>query len=281
MVEILVVSVVVFAAMVGVYLLAIMPCMIGRPDKTSFEKVFYAHRGLHGNGVPENSMAAFRKAVEKGYGIELDVQLTKDRVAVVFHDATLKRMCGELCGAGKVRDFTYEELLQFSLLGTAEKIPRLEQVLELVDKRVPLIIEYKAPGADVEVCRVADRILQRYDGAYCIESFNPMVLGWYRKHRKEVMRGQLSTSYRKEKEKGYPAVLLVVFHHLLLNFWTKPDFIAYNHKYYKDWSFRICRTLYKCTAVAWTIRSAAELREREQDFDMFIFEGFIPEEREN
>lgn len=259
------------------YLLAIMPRMFGRPDKTPFMNTFYAHRGLHDNSVvPENSPVAFRKAVEAGYGIELDVQLTKDKVAVVFHDAALSRMCGEICGEGKVWDFTYEELQQFSLLGTSERIPRLEDVLRLVDGRVPLIIEYKASGLNVEVCRVADKILQQYTGAYCIESFNPMVLIWYRKHRKGVMRGQLSTSYRKEGEKGYPVILFATLHLLLLNFLTCPDFIAYNHKYYRDWSLRLCRSLYRVTTVAWTIRSPWELESRKKDFDLFIFEGFLP-----
>ncbi len=309
---------IVFVAVVILYLLAIMPRMIGRPDKTAFMNVFYAHRGLHDNAgqekitmwsghdgregvmpergvVPENSLMAFQKAVEAGYGIELDVQLTKDKVAVVFHDTTLKRMCGELCDGmkgdlcvglrvdlrgGKVSDFAYEELQQFSLLGTSEKIPRFEDVLRLVDGRVPLIIEYKAPGRNVEVCRVADGILQGYAGVYCIESFNPMVLLWYRKHRRSVMRGQLSTSYKKEKEKGYPGILLAVFHHLLLNFLTGPDFIAYNHKYCKDWSLWLCRHLYGATAVAWTIRSQAELDKAKKAFDLFIFEGFIPKENE-
>lgn len=260
---------------VALYLLAIMPRMFGRPDKTPFLGALYAHRGLHDNegDAPENSMAAFRKAVETGYGIELDVQLTKDKVAVVFHDATLKRVCG---AEGKVSDFTFEELQKFSLLGSSEKIPRFEEVLVLVGGRVPLIIEYKAPGTDVEVCRVTDAFLQNYKGAYCIESFNPMVLVWYRRHRRDVMRGQLSTSYIKEQEKGYPGILLVMMHHLLFNFLTKPDFIAYNHKYYKDWSLRLCRYLYKCMSVAWTIRNQAEMDSRKRDFELFIFEGFIP-----
>lgn len=260
---------------VALYLLAIMPRMFGRPDKKPFLGALYAHRGLHDNegDAPENSMAAFRKAVETGYGIELDVQLTKDKVAVVFHDATLKRVCG---AEGKVCDFTFEELQKFSLLGSSEKIPRFEEVLVLVGGRVPLIIEYKAPGTDVEVCRVAERILQDYNGPYCIESFNPLVLIWYRKHRKRIMRGQLSTSYMKEQEKGYPGILLVMMHHLLFNFLTKPDFIAYNHVYYRDWSRSICNCLYRCTSVAWTIRSQAEMDSRKRDFELFIFEGFIP-----
>lgn len=268
-------ALIVIAAIIIIYLLAIMPRMFGRPDKTPFLDALYAHRGLHDNerDAPENSMSAFRKAVEAGYGIELDVQLTKDKVAVVFHDATLKRVCG---AEGKVSDFTYEELLQFSLCGTSEKIPRFEEVLRMTDGRVPLIIEYKAPGVDVEVCPVADALLQKYRGAYCIESFNPMVLVWYRRHRKHVMRGQLSTSYKKDGEKGYPGVVLWLMHHLLFNFLTKPDFIAYNHKYYRDRSRSLCRYLYKCTSVAWTIGSQEELDSRKRDFDLFIFEGFRP-----
>lgn len=267
---------IIFITIVVLYLLAIMPRMIGRPEKTPFIGVFYAHRGLHDNKseAPENSMAAFRKAVEAGYGIELDVQLTKDKVAVAFHDATLERVCGV---EGKVCDFTYEELQQFSLCRTSEKIPKFEEVLDLVAGKVPLIIEYKAPGTDVEVCRVADALLRDYKGAYCVESFNPLVLVWYRRHCRKVMRGQLSTSYIKEREKGYPRLLLMMMHHLLFNFLTKPDFIAYNHKYYNDLSRCICRYLYKTTSVAWTIRGQEELDSRRKDFDLFIFEGFIPE----
>lgn len=272
----LVVIVLSWAAISAVlYLLAIMPRIFGRPDKRPFMGVLYAHRGLHDNKseAPENSLAAFKKAVEEGYGIELDVQLTKDKVPVVFHDFTLKRICGV---EGKVRDYTYGELQQFFLCKSGEKIPKLETVLELVGGKVPLIIEYKIPGTDAEVCRLAEEILQNYQGAYCIESFNPMGVLWYRRHKKHIMRGQLSTSFIKEKEKGYPLILFVMLHHLLFNFLTKPDFIAYQHIYYKDLSRRLCRHLYGSTAVAWTIRSQAELDSRRKDFDLFIFDSFVP-----
>lgn len=269
------IALIVIVVIIIIYFLAIMPRMFGRPDKTPFMGVLYAHRGLHDNksDAPENSMAAFRKAVEAGYGIELDVQLTKDKIPVVFHDFTLERVCG---GAGKVRDYTYEELQKFQLCGTCEKIPKFEEFLKLVNGKVPLIIEYKIPTLSAEVCRLADEMLQGYKGAYCMESFNPMALIWYRRHRKHIMRGQLSTSYIKEKEKGYPWILFVMLHHMLFNFLTKPDFIAYQHKYYKDWSRSICRYLYRATAVAWTIRSKEELDNRKKDFDLFIFDSFIP-----
>ena len=95
---------------------------------------YYAHRGLHGEeGIPENSMAAFRKAVDAGYGIELDVQVTKDKIPVVFHDFTLQRVCGQ---EGKVCDYTYEELQKFHLCRSVETIPLFEDVLKLVDGNV-------------------------------------------------------------------------------------------------------------------------------------------------
>ncbi len=255
------------------YLLMIMPRMIRKADKTPFMGVLYAHRGLHDNtsDAPENSLAAFRKAVEGGYGIEFDVQLSKDKIPVVFHDFTLKRMCGV---DGKVCDYTYEELSQFHLCDSKEQIPRLEDVLGLIDGHVPLIIEYKIEWKDVQVCRVADEILQDYQGVYCIESFNPLGLLWYRKNRPAVMRGQLADAFYTRKE--YKGLLYLLLQNLLLNFLTKPDFVAYNHKEAKRLSRRLCRNLYHNLAVAWTIKSEEELAKAGKEFDLFIFDSFIP-----
>lgn len=260
------------------YLLMVMPRMVHRPDRTPFMGVLYAHRGLHDNAseAPENSMAAFQKAVDAGYGIELDVQLSKDKVPVVFHDFTLKRVCG---AEGKVADYTYEELQQFSLCGSGQKIPKFEDFLKLVDGRVPLIIEYKIPGGLTEVCPVADKLLQDYKGVYCIESFNPLGLLWYRQNRKEVLRGQLADNFIRSGENEFPKLLYFALHHLLFNFLTKPDFIAYNHHCYKDLSRQVCRYLYGCLSVAWTIKSKEELTARKEDFDLFIFDSFVPEDR--
>lgn len=276
--EILITVLITIAAAGILYLLAIMPRMTGRPDPSPFLGVLYAHRGLHDNQTqaPENSMEAFRKAVEAGYGIELDVQLSKDKIPVVFHDFTLKRVCG---AEGRAADYTFEELQQFCLCGSGQKIPKLEDFLKLVDGRVPLIVEYKIAGGNTAVCEAADRLLQNYKGAYCIESFNPMGLLWYRKHRKNILRGQLADSFLKEGEKGYPPILYGALHHLLFNFLTKPDFIAYNHKHYKDVSRRLCRKLYGSIAAAWTIKSQEDLDARREDFDIFIFDSFLPAEK--
>jgi glycerophosphoryl diester phosphodiesterase len=191
---------IIIAVLAVLYVLALMPRMRHKPDKAPFQGVLYAHRGLHDNrgDAPENSMKAFEKAVEGGYGIELDVQLSKDKIPVIFHDFTLKRVCGN---EGKVCDYTYEELSAFSLYGTKERIPKLEDFLKMVDGRVPLIVELKVEWTDISVCPLADGILSTYDGAYCIESFNPLALIWYRKNRNRVMRGQLSDAFARRGAK--------------------------------------------------------------------------------
>lgn len=257
------------------YLFAVMPRMLHRADKTPFEGVHYAHRGLYDNvGVPENSLAAFQKAVDHGYGIELDVQLTKDKKLVVFHDFDLKRMCGV---DKKVEDMTYAQLQQLTLLDTQEKIPKLKEVLQIVDGKVPLIIEYKIPGTNPEVCEKANGILQRYQGVYCVESFNPLGVLWYRLHEPDVFRGILSDSFVKEGFDDFPKPCYEVFHHMLLNFIIKPDFIAYHVKYESDLSRQVCKKLFKAPAVAWTIQSEEELNYHKNNYDLFIFEGFLPE----
>lgn len=256
-----------------VYLWAIMPRMRKRPDHTFLMGHFYAHRGLHDNAgdAPENSMRAFQKAVESGYGIELDVQLTKDRIPVVFHDKTVSRVCG---AEGRVQDYTYEELQQFSLFRTEEKIPKFEDVLRLVNGQVPLIIEIKIYENATIVCETADQLIGAYRGNYCIESFHPLAVRWYREHRPDVIRGQLSSAFHKAGNKEGVQEWLV--HHLLTNFLCRPDFIAYDHRFKGNLSRILCRRLYGVLGVTWTVKSQAELDACENEFDLFIFEGFLP-----
>lgn len=237
--------------------------------------VLYAHRGLHDNDAdaPENSMAAFERAVEAGYGIELDIQLSKDKIPVVFHDFTLLRVCGI---EGKVSEYTYEELQQFTLFHSQEKIPRLEDVLSLVDGRVPLIVEFKIEWNDLSLCPAADALLKEYHGVYCVESFNPMAVLWYRKNNRKVMRGQLADALKKECDTWYKLMFYKALENLWLNFLTKPDFVSYNQELYRNRSRCICRYVYGGLAVAWTIKSQEELDARREDFDLFIFDSFIP-----
>ena len=266
---------IVIVVLIVLYLLAIMPRLSRQSQWEPFLGVYYAHRGLHDNETeaPENSLPAFKKAVKAGYGIELDVQLTKDRVPVVFHDFTLERACGK---PGKVYDYTYEELQQFPLFQSEERIPKFEEVLKVVKGKVPLIVEIKMEWMDSTVCAYADKLLQEYKGTYCVESFNPLALLWYRRYHNDVLRGQLSDAFLKEGE--YRGALYWLLQNLLLNWATKPDFVAYNHKYADNLSRRLCRKLYWNMAAAWTIKSQQELEAAKGEFDVFIFDSFIPEE---
>ncbi len=270
---IILVCIIVAAAL---YLLMIMPRMFGRPDPEPFRNWLYAHRGLHDNDTdaPENSMKAFRKAVEAGYGIELDIQLSKDGIPVVFHDFTLKRVCGV---EGKVCDYTYEELQQFPLCHSKERIPKFEDVLNLVNGRVPLIVEFKIELVDTSLCPIADRLLRKYKGLYCMESFNPLGVYWYRCNHREVMRGQLSDAFLKEGE--FKGAIYFVLQNLLANCLSRPDFIAYDHKYPNNVSRKLCRGLFRSTAAAWTIKSEEELARAKKHFDVFIFDSFVPQKQ--
>ncbi len=253
-----------------VYLFLIAPRIIGKPSRLPLYGVHYAHRGLFDNETyaPENSIAAIQKAVEAGYGIEFDVQLSKDNVPVVFHDASLKRMCGV---DGKVWEYTIEELQKLKLGKSNDTIPTFAHVLEIVDGRVPLIIEYKMDRVNTKVCELGNALLEKYKGVYCIESFQPLAVLWYRKHRPDVIRGQLSQDYGKTGHKGIQYWLM---RNLLTNFLTRPDFIAYRHSDFKNLSRRICRTL-GALSVAWTVRSEEQYEKAKPHFDLFIFDSFI------
>lgn len=258
----------------ALYFYLIMPRVFGKPDTSSYRKWLYAHRGLFDNGseAPENSLEAFRKAVEGGFGIEMDVQLSRDGIPVVFHDFTLKRICGV---EGKVCDYTCDELQEFRLCGSGQRIPRFQEALELVDGKVPLIVELKLATMDTSVCTEADRLLSKYKGMYCIESFHPLAVRWYRKHRREIVRGQLSDAFLKEGKFNRPVCFLL--QNLLFNWMGKPDFVAYNHKYEEVLARRLCKNLYGNMAVAWTIKSQEELERAKSKFDLFIFDSFLPD----
>lgn len=267
---------IVVLAIVFLYFFTVKPRNQVNNDWSKYQKYLYAHRGLHDSkkGIPENSRAGFRKAVENGYGIELDVQLTKDRIPVVFHDFTLERMTGQ---KGKVYEYTYDELKDFKLDGTEETIPLFSEFLEIVDGKVPFILEYKVEGMDFSVCPIVNKMLSGYKGDYVIESFNPLALSWYRQNRNDVIRGQLSTKFRRKD--GYKGLLYFNLTHLLFNWITRPDFIAYDHEHSGNLSFQTATKFFKGKAVAWTIRSQVELDKAKDNFEIFIFEKFTPNNR--
>ncbi len=266
------VLIIVLIILFPLYLFLIAPRMWKRANRTPFMNVHYAHRGLFDNAsdAPENSLLAFQKAVDAGYGIELDVQLSKDNQLVVFHDASLKRMCGV---DGKVWEYTLEELQQMKLANSEQTIPTFQEFLKVVDGKVPFILEYKLDRVQTKVCELANEVLKDYKGIYCIESFHPLALIWYRKNRPDVLRGQLSEEFfREEKNKGKHYLTLASF--LLLNFAGRPDFIAYNHLHADNISRRICKML-GALSVTYTIKSKEEYKRNKKNFDLFIFDSCI------
>lgn len=268
-------AIIVIAAIVFLY--CIKPNTGRRQEMAVFEEKYIAHRGLFDNETdrPENSLPAFRKAVECGYGIELDVQLTTDHKLVVFHDESLKRMCG---ADYILHECTYAQLQQYTLGVSQEKIPLFEDVLKVVEGKVPLIVEVKSEGDWKETTKTMAEIMDHYDGCYCMESFHPLAVEWFRKNRPQIIRGQLSTNYFKDepKRKWWEKFTLTC---LLFNFRAKPDFIAYNHIWSGVWAYKLCRRLFDVENVAWTIRSQEELERAKQVFQVIIFDSFIPEGR--
>ncbi|MBO7703308.1 MAG: hypothetical protein J6S26_02590 [Solobacterium sp.] len=265
----------------GTYLYMIAPSF-RKAWLKEYRNTWFAHRGLYDNqaGIPENSRKAFQRAIDHGYGMEMDVELSKDGVPVVFHDFTLERMARDERNDpvyGKVSDYPYEKLKTFHLLDTEETIPSFEQFLDLVNGQVPLIVELKAetgPEA-IALCRKADELLQNYHGKYVVESFHPAVVQWYRNHRPKIIRGQLSEQFTKDPSQR--KLKFFCMENLLLNFAARPDFIAYNSKHQRNLSRRIARRLYGAPSVAWTIQSRKELEAMKGYYDLFIFEGFAPE----
>lgn len=246
-----------------------------RMDKFKlFEDKYIAHRGLFENGSdhPENSLAAFKRAVEEDFGIELDVQLTKDDKLVVFHDGDLKRICGI---NKKVIDCTYEELLKYNLLDSEEKIPLFDDFIKLVKKDTPLVIEVKPEGNAFNTCRELVKRLDNYEGTYCIESFDPRVVHWFKVNRPEILRGLLSDNFGRKKRHMNPIEWMMA--NLLFNSYAKPDFISFNHKYKNMFSYKLARKLFNFENAAWTIKNQEQLDNAKDVFNIMIFDSFIPE----
>lgn len=252
------------------YLFAIFPRLSRKRDMLRYQHTMFAHRGYHCSerGIPENSVKAFRAALAKGYGIEIDLHLTKDGRLVVFHDDTLERMCGR---TDIIEELTYEELKSCHLLGTSETIPLFTDVLSLVKGRVPLLIELKIPGFSTRICEKTFRILEKYPGPYLIQSFNTLGIRWFRLHAPHVLRGQLSSNLTSDKLKE-AWIFRFMVKHLLSNFLGRPDFISYKQKDLPIISVWILKHIFRVPIAVWTLRTPDALVLGKQYYDIQIFE---------
>ena len=186
-------------------------------DLTFLKNNLIAHRGIHNNiDVPENSIKAFKLAIKKKYIIELDIHLLKDNTIVVFHDDNLKRMTGI---NKPIKDYTYEELRKISLLNTKYIIPTFKEVLDLIDGQVPVIVEYKYDRKAGILESESVKLLDNYKGLFCVKSFNPLSVRWFKKNRKNYIRGLLvDNKWGNKKE--------ILSSSMILRIICKPDFLS-------------------------------------------------------
>lgn len=258
-------------------LLSLPPLLLApaRPPKwkrAPFAGRNFAHRGLYtaDQRVPENSLAAFRLAAEAGYGMELDVQLSRDGEVVVFHDETLDRICFV---PGRVDELDSSVLCRLPLCGTEETLPRLTEVLDLVAGRTPLIVELKTGRRKRELCEKTWKLLRDYPGQACIESFDPRIVAWFRFHAPELLRGQLAQTPEAFWSCGAGRLVGFLLGHTLLNIAARPEFIAYRIGS-RPRSVRFAELL-GAMRVGWTAHSRAAQR----GMDAVIFEFYRPEPR--
>ncbi len=233
----------------------------------------YAHRGLFNEEIPENSLAAFARAAEAGFAIELDVQLSKDGTVMVFHDYTLTRMCGEDV---RLADLTAAELAERRLKGSAEHIPTLAEVLAVVAGRVPLLVELKGESTNTALCAPVAELLDAYKGPYVIESFNPMLLRWFKKHRPRVLRGLLSTNLIREKKDGSKA-LNFMLSALLLTFLCRPAFHAWDGHYKHRLALCVGLKVFGAASFVFTMKNKEDYAHFLKKGHCPIFDSFIPD----
>lgn len=244
----------------------------GHPGLAALRGWNYAHRGLHDDEKPENSMAAFRAALENGYGIELDIHLMKDGNLAVIHDTSLKRTAG---ADVKITDLTTEDLANYRLEGTDETIPTFSDVLRLFAGKAPMIIELKADDNVTELVDAAVKAMEGYEGSYCMESFDPRCIHALKKKYPHIIRGQLTENFFNS-ESALPAPLKWVLKNQILNFTTMPDFVAYRYRDLDEFSNKLVRKFWGVQGVTWTLKTQQELDDAVQKGWLPIFEGFKP-----
>jgi glycerophosphoryl diester phosphodiesterase len=261
--------VIVCAALLLLFLVA--PYPAGKKDKAAFYGRSFAHRGLHteDKSVPESSLAAFARAAERGYGVELDVQLSKDGEVVVFHDDDLKRVCGV---DKRVDELDLSELKKLFLCGTEQRIPLFSEVLPVI-KDVPVIVELKNGRRNRELCEKTLALLNAHGGEYCIESFNPFIVAYFRFHAPHIFRGQLSQRTEDFKKGGMNGAESFILGNLLFNFAARPQFIAYRIGK-RPFAAKLARAL-GALLFGWTPKDPSA----EKDNDAVIFEHYSPEIR--
>lgn len=260
----------------GIWCLLLRPRQ-NQPGWEALEGVRFAHRGLHDRtqGIPENSMAAFRQAADHGFGAELDVHLMADGNLAVVHDSNLKRVCGVDVF---IEDLAAADLKDYPLMGTEEHIPMFRDVLALFEDKTPLVIELKVERGNAKALTdAAMAALEGWSGTYCVESFHPAALLRLKERYPHVLRGQLSQNFLRDSEvSNLPLLGRFILTNLLTTAATRPDFIAYNWQDRSNLSLQLMKALYGVHEVDWTVRDRETMKALDQAGVTTIFEGFLP-----
>ncbi|MBP5194075.1 MAG: glycerophosphodiester phosphodiesterase [Clostridia bacterium] len=220
-----------------------------------------AHRGLHNENYPENSMAAFKNAIDRGYPIEMDVHMSSDGKLVVFHDDNLSRMTGY---NADIREVDYQTIQSLRLKNTDEVIPDFSDFLALVGGRVPLLIEVKQQKQKGIEQKIIDE-LKEYNGEFVVQSFDPRIVINFKKLAPEIIRGQLACGYKQ----GLGFAKEFVLKHTPLNFLSKPDFVNYDIG-----SLPTKRSRYGgLPLICWTVRTEEQKKKAESLGINYVFEN--------
>ncbi len=232
-----------------------------------------AHRGLHCELIPENSLESFLRAQERGFSIELDVRLSKDGVPIVFHDKDLSRMTG---AKGRVDQYTLKSLKSLRLCNTKHDIPTLQEVLDAINEDTTLIIEIKSETMDFELEKKMSEVLKNSSAQFCIQSFNVFSLKWFRRNFRYIPLGLLTTDkfdgarinfFKKQVVRYMPFAPLV-----------RPDYVGFNHESFSATQLNFISQSTNAHILFWTIRSKADYEKIRRVADNIIFEGFDPYE---
>lgn len=211
-----------------------------------------AHRGVHNIDVIENTLPAFYKSIDKNYVIELDIHMLTDKTIVVFHDHNLLRLCND---NKVIETLNYKQLSKIKIKGKYI-IPKLEQVLHLINGKVPIIIEVKDLDNNSRFEEELTKILDNYNGLFAIQSINPFVIDWFHKNRKNYVIG------------------LIIFNELnykiLKKYIKKVDFISVNKKYL-PFDFNLKNKL----VIGWTIKTFKDLKKYKNLCDNLICENIL------
>ena len=261
----------ILAILISTYMYVISGEKIDKEEMSWLVEIPIAHRGLDNGDVVENSMEAFQNAIDKGYAIELDVQFSKDKEIVVFHDDNLLRMTND---DRDVKDVDYEELKNLKLEGSDETIPTLKEVIELVDNQVPILVEIKDSEDAIKLAEKTYDIMEDYKGRYAIQSFNPFILEWFKNNASEVIRVQLSGTMTEGAEnlKFYEKFVLK---NLLLNFKSKPNAIAYELEGLNNLSVKLLK-MRNYPIISWGIEDEADMKKAYESTDNIIFDNILP-----